>query len=456
MITPAEENARMLGALLGIDADTAAERLAQAVLVTLPDAGLGRALAIEVIALLERTVGIADSPEQAQLELVIANAVPRTALPRLYADIDPQRLRVGDAPVHCGAGAPHPLLIAVAACPLAAAVLHRLIDSDALPRVALPLDLRFDELGIPAGALDVPLLLDGAVLAGAGAVAHGFLRALRHLDVCGRLAIVDPKQVGSGNANRCLYLAPEDTGAKAVILAERAATDFPGLAFDPYVGTFAEFVASRGAPPATAIVTVDSRRVRRAIQKELPGRVLDASTTDVRAVVVHSHRQPTDHACLACIYRHIPDEHARERSIAAGLGISLNDVQQGLISTDAAERIQRAHPGIDPQAIVGKAYDSLFKQLCAEQTLITPEGKQVLAPFAFVSNLAGALLVVELLRSQLHAAPTNYWTVDPWGLPMARLRRLRPKITDCEFCSLPDVDRIARDLWGANRSAFDF
>ena len=74
------------------------------------------------------------------------------------------------------------------------------------------------------------------------------------------------------------------------------------------------------------IVGADSRPVRRSIQKELPLEVLDASTTDVSEIVVHSHRQPTAGGVLACIYKHIPDELARARDIASGLGIDVADV----------------------------------------------------------------------------------------------------------------------------------
>ena len=48
--------------------------------------------------------------------------------------------------------------------------------------------------------------------------------------------------------------------------------------------------------------------------------------------------------------------------------------------------------------LIGKAFDSLFRELCAQQALLTPSGEQILAPFAFVSNLAGALLALELAR----------------------------------------------------------
>ena len=450
MITPAQENARMLAAILGSDEDDASERLNRTVLVSAPPDGADAAWAVEIAGLLARTVGVVTaSADEAQLELVIGETAARTDLPRLHAAIDAGGATIDVRPARrTGGQPPHPLLAAIAACPVAAATLRMLIDDPALPGVAYPLHLDFDQLGVPNAALATTVDLSDAVLVGAGAVAHGFVRALRHLRAVGRLRIVDPKSVASGNPNRCLYLEHEDVGrGKAVALAERAAADLPDLAFEPLVQDFSAFCKSAG-PPATAIVTVDSRRARRGIQKELPGRVLDASTTDVRRVVVHSHRQPTRDACMACIYRHVPDENARERSIADGLGVDLAAVKEGFISAEAAERIHRAHPQIEPSEVVGKAYDSLFKQLCAAQALLTPEGRQVLAPFAFVSSMAGALLVVELLRSNAGAATTNYWTVDPWKAPIGRLRLRRARDPHCEFCSRPESDAAAEQLWG--------
>jgi hypothetical protein len=342
------------------------------------------------------------------------------------------------------------LLTALAACHIAAATLHRVIGSSSMPRLGLPLSVDFAELDIPEGSLTTPFDISGAVLVGGGAVANGFLRALRHLQVRGALAIVDPKTVGEGNPNRCLYFTEHHVGLpKAPTLAQSAQPDFPELRLEPHACTFGELVAKTGAVD-TAIVTVDSRRARRSLQKEIPRRVIDASTTDARAVIVHSHSQPTDHACLACIYRHVPDEHAREQSIAEGLGIDIETVREGFITVAAAARIAKAHPSVEASTIVGKAYDTLFKELCSTQALLTPEGRQVLAPFAFVSALAGVLLVVELMRSNHHTAMTNYWTVDPWGAPIGRLRRLRPRVPDCEFCADDDARRLVHSLWGAS------
>lgn len=447
MTTVGQENARMLASLLGIEETDAAERLDRTVLLT---AAPGFAAAQgEVEDLLARTIHVAPSGEgRPDLELVIGPAEPATPGPHLYAALTQRGVTVDTVPLRHLNDHVHPLLTALAACHIAAAALHQVIGSSSLPRLDLPLSVDFAELAVPEGSLTTPFDISGAALVGGGAVANGFLRALRHLRVRGTLSIVDPKVVGEGNPNRCLYFSGDDVGLpKASTLAQAAQPDFPDLKLEPYACTFGELVAKTGLVD-TAIVTVDSRRARRSLQKEIPRRVIDASTTDARAVIVHSHSQPTDGACLACIYRHVPDEHARERSIAEGLGIDIETVREGFITAQAAARIGRAHPSVEPGTIIGKAYDTLFKELCSAQALLTPEGRQVLAPFAFVSALAGVLLVIELLRSNHQAATTNYWTVDPWGPPISRLRRLRPRVPDCEFCTDDDARRLVHSLWG--------
>ncbi|MCJ2086725.1 ThiF family adenylyltransferase [Methylobacterium sp. E-005] len=449
MTGAAQENARMLASILGVDEDEASHRLNSTVLLTVADDGVSAAWADEIQSLLSRTVSVVREPNaRCRMELVVGRAEPRTDLTHVHAAIDAEGATIDRFPVKRGGKAPHPLLAAIAACPTAAATLATAIDATGLPPVSFPVVIRFDQLGLPPGTLDATIDLTGAVLIGAGAVGHGFLRALRHVSVKGVLPVIDPKKVGAGNPNRCLYLTDADVRSeKAGALTRNAQPDFPGLRLQPFVEEFSTFVKREG-PQRTVLVTVDSRRVRRSIQREVPRRVLDASTTDIRAVVVHSHVQPTAYACLACIYKHVPEENVREQAIADGLGITLAMVKESLISAFAAARIRAVHPNLSEADLVGMAYDSLFKQLCAEQALKTPEGRQVLAPFAFVSSLAGALLVVELLRSEAGITPTNYWQADPWGAPMHRLRRLRPRESDCEFCSKPHFLAVADKLWG--------
>jgi molybdopterin/thiamine biosynthesis adenylyltransferase len=450
MSTPSQQNALMLASLLGVGEAEAVERLKRNVLIT-AQPGWKTRFANEVAELLGRTLIVqagltAIVPD---FELVIGDIAPRTTAKRLFADIDRTGFVIAEDPHSLRDTEPHRLYAAAAACAATAAALWAAIEEAALPMVRLPLRLDFSQLGVPAGGLERRLDLTGAVMAGAGAIAHGFLRAARHLDLHGELTIVDPKTVKGGILNRCLYLQEEDIESdKATALALRAQADFPDLRLIPNVADFRKFVKKLSRPPETVLVTVDSRAARRAIQLEVPHRIIDASTTDVRGVVVHSNTLPTDHACLACIYRHVPEEFAREKSIADGLGVDLQTVQSGFIDEAAAERIAVAHPSIDPLAIRGMAYDSLFRQLCSEQALTLPEGRQVLAPFAFVSAWAGVLLAVEMLRSFAGDQATNYWSVDPWRTPLARGRTTRPKHDQCQLCSNPAARSIIAELWG--------
>ena len=452
MSTAAQQNAMMLASLLGVGEAEAAEKLARSVLIT-AEPGWKARWSGEIGELLGRTVTVrTDLGETApDVELVIGDVAPKSSSRHLFADIDDKALVVDhrfQRHHRGGASQPHALFGAAAACAVAAASLRVAIDEAALPEVRLPLRLDFCQLGVPPGALARGVDLTEAVVAGAGAVAHGFLRAARHVGLRGDLTIVDPKTVQGGILNRCLYLTEHDlTHNKADALAQRAQPDFPSLRLKPEVADFRGYAKGLARPPRTVFVTVDSRAVRRSIQLEVPHRIVDASTTDVRGVVVHSNTLPTEHACLACIYRHVPEEHAREKTIAEGLGVDIATVRSGFIDKAAAQRIAATHPAIDPAAILGMAFDSLFRQLCSEQALATPAGRQVLAPFAFVSAWAGVLMTVEMLRAFAGEASSNYWSVDPWNVPIARARTLRGKHDGCPFCCNPVLSEVVASLW---------
>jgi hypothetical protein len=110
-------------------------------------------------------------------------------------------------------------------------------------------------------------------------------------------------------------------------------------------------------------------------------------------------------------------------------------VKSNFISPDAARTIA-ARYGLDAKEILGCAYDSLFKQLCGQGELKV-DARRVLAPFGFVSVLAGVLLAIEVVRRTYTgqtAAPFNYWRVSPWRSPVGRMRDLRAKRSGCEFC----------------------
>ena len=62
-----------------------------------------------------------------------------------------------------------------------------------------------------------------------------------------------------------------------------------------------------------------------------------------------------------------------------------------------------AHAGDEPivlAEIEGLSFDSLYKQLCSSTQLKLVSGEQGIAPFAFVSMLAGTLLLFEIIRHE--------------------------------------------------------
>ena len=449
-ITPAQENERMLARILGMSEEDAAARLAVTIGVTTGD-GPAQAFAGELTEQLERTVSISAPNAPCDLEIIIHATAARKAAKRIYVTIGADEVAISRTPPETSSPpAPlHGLQTIISASYAASVALSEAIGGLDLVPDTDPFVVRFATFGVTADVLSTPIILDDTVLAGAGAVANGFLRAARHLDISGGLTVADPKVVGSGNPNRCLFFTSDDVGKpKAERLCEVAQPGFPRLALIPFFGTFSALRKQRGRI-RRVITTTDSRRTRRTIQKELPLEVIDASTTGVREVIVHSHRQPNADACLACIYKHIPDELARERDIAAGLGVALEVVASGaLIDNHTAEIITAEYPQLDKQTLVGKAFDSLFKQLCGEQVLHTPTGEQALAPFAFVSSLAGALLALELARFELGVRfeeATNYLFASPWAPPHPRLRRRRSRAPDCEFCG----QAITRQIWAS-------
>lgn len=451
------ENAAALAAALGLGLDRAAEVLDVAVAITInPADRVAEEFAAEVAALLGRTVrqiAIQDLPTEVAAELVIGDASARTQGRKLYAGVTRERVtlsRVAGPPDRC-----HPIhgvLRAIAACYASAALLDSTLETSLPFGVPDPLLLSFDALGLDLADLSRPVDLGHAYLAGAGAIGNGVLWAARHLDLRGTLEIADDDRVDSGNLNRQIWFGTDDIGlTKVDRLVQKAQPFFPRLKLVPRdvrVQDLSE--KSTGPWLRRLIVAVDSRRARRQLQTEFPGEVFDASTTDIREVVVHYNQQPTTYACLSCIYESDGEEQSREQHIAEHLGVSVDSVRSERISGVDAGAIKRRFSSLANVDLVGTAYDTLFKQLCGEGLLKTLVGRQVAAPFGFVSVLAGALLAVEIVR-RIGAGQSdrnfNYWRVSAWHAPLARRRVLRTRQPRCAFCGSPSLQRINEKLW---------
>jgi hypothetical protein len=289
-------------------------------------------------------------------------------------------------------------------------------------------------------------------MAGAGAIGNGFLWAARHLDIRGQLDIVDDDRVSSGNLNRQIWFNADDIDLPKVdCLARRAQPLFRHLVLVPRQYRVQDLPEkSDRAWLRRLVVAVDSRRARRQLQNEFPREVFDASTTDIREVVVHHHAQPATRACLSCIYEPDDEELSREQHIAEHLGVSVGDVRSERISASVAQAIATRFPRLIPADLVGTAYDTLFKRLCAEGQLRTAAGRTIVAPFAFVSVLAGTLLALDVVRwlgQGNSARDFNYWRVSAWHAPLDRRRILRPRQPGCAFCGNPLLVKVNEAMW---------
>lgn len=452
MTTARQENARTLAAAIGSSEAKVEHLLDATVLIT--SAPGGDRLAGYIEALLVRTLSnvrreLDGAPD---VEVVVGRAAARSYAPVIGVGVDGYRIDVRDGTAALGTSA-RPIVQLVAACYAAAAAVHSTIGAELPVPLRLPLEIDLERLyGATIARLDDHIELGPCFMAGAGAIGNAVLAGFSTLNVHGELHICDPDDASDGNLNRCWWFDHEDIDKpKAERLVLCAQPSMPNLRLVPHVATLRDAIRDTGEKPVgTLIVGVDSRRARRSLQNEIPHRVFDASTSGITEFVLHFNKIPSDHACMSCIYCEAADEAAHEAHVAEALGVGVADVRENFVSESAAQAIARTYPRLDPAALKGLAYDSLFKELCGKGQLKTSTADRVLAPFGFVSVLAGVMLAIEIaIRTGTLPVPDyNYWRISPWGAPIDRMREQRSRHPACEFCGNETLQSVVKKLWG--------
>lgn len=448
------ENARALALAAGISPEKAAERLQGRILCTFDQTdAAARQFYRELQPILARTIEVRSRPDEGTflVEMVIGNAVPSGGATAVYVGLhsdgcsfSPTRVaRHNSIPVH-------PVFAVVAACYGAAVAIHRAVGSGIPNPPPDDLEIRYDEIVPDRDVLNEAIELGEAHLAGAGAIGNGFLWAARHVDLRGWLAVCDDDVVSSGNLQRQIWFDEGDIGRpKSSTVCAKAQALIPNCRLHPEDSRLQNLSNRSGPWLKRLIVAVDSRRARRELQNEMPAEVFDASTTDIREVVVHYNNAFSDLACLGCLYKADHKELSQDEVIAGHLGVSIDEVRSSRISTVAAAAISQKHPHLVPETIVGQAYDSLYKALCATGKLHASVGKQVVAPFAFVSVLAGTLLLLDVMHRLARPGlqETNEWHVSPWREPFGRGRLTRIRFDGCECCGKAVLRGLRSKLW---------
>lgn len=315
-------------------------------------------------------------------------------------------------------------------------------------QLSTPDPLVVQRSSLPALSLAMPVDLGECWLLGAGAVGCAVLWALRDLPVSGRLHVVDPKRVTPGNLNRqILFNEPDVNQPKADAAVARAKVLLPKLELVPHVETFQ--TAFAGQLVTRVLVGLDSREVRQEVQRELPAEVFDASTTGAIEVLFHYNHAREKRACLECVYPIRADKLAQSRHMAEGLGLTLNEVQAPFVTVEVAQKLAANFTHLVVDELVGRAISSIYRENCAASLLRTPGGEQFLAPFAFVSILAGTLLTMHLVsKLQGIVLPYNLWPVSAWAPPLPHAREMRGQRVGC-FCTSTAYRHVAERRWGA-------
>lgn len=448
------ENIKALALAAGITPEQAAERLDGRVLCTFDRGDVAASeFYQELLPLLARTIRVHDAPDGGPylVEMVIGNVQTQGPVPAVFARLTPDGCCFSPQPTAVHSGRPaHRALTVVAACYGAGVAIHRAVG-DGIPNPPPDhLEIRYDDILPDREVLEETVDLGEAHLAGAGAIGNGFLWAARHIDLRGKLFVCDDDVVSSGNLQRQVWFDEDDIDdPKSPTLCQKAQPHIPGCELKPVPVRLQDIPSRSGAWLRRLIVAVDSRRARRELQNELPAEVFDASTTDIREVVVHYNDTLSGLACLGCLYRADEKEASQDQIIAEHLGVSVDDVKSSRISSTAAAAIARKHPDINPASIEGQAYDSLYKALCATGKLHAAAAKQVVAPFAFISVLAGTLLLLEVMTrlARPGLSRTNEWHVSPWREPFSQGRLTRMRYVGCECCGKPILRSLRSRLW---------
>ena len=453
------ETARTIAMTLGIAETTAAKLLKRRINITADDSNAAALLmADELELLLTRTFEYVSRNYSSRTDIciVIGNAQISNRNKSLYVFWDADFISIASESKHSGCTQDqHPLFMMVGACYAAALVTKILIGYETSQQIPDPFTIHYQDLGVSRECLNHPINLSDTYMAGAGAIGNGFVHALRYLNINGHMYIADDDRVDDTNIQRQVLFTNDDIGKpKATTLKVRGQEFLPNLKLIPRYHRLQEIRSSEDDHwLKRLIVCVDSRRARRELQNEMPREVFDASTTDIREVILHYHRQPTEDACMSCIYATDQRELQHEVMLANNLGVTVEEVRKSVVDQTSAIKIsQFLNLDLEMENIVGLAYDTLFKQLCGQGLLSVAPERQVLAPFAFVSVLAGALLALELVRrlSSSTLVYDNYWRVSAWSPPDSALRRQRKKLSNCIFCYNRDLQVINQRLWNTS------
>jgi molybdopterin/thiamine biosynthesis adenylyltransferase len=356
----------------------------------------------------------------------------------------------------------NPILAIIGAAYIVSAATNLLLDGAILGAKNWPEFSILDfQHGSAAYDFDKPISIGDLHVAGVGAVGTAFLYCLLAHGRCqGKLQLIDNDKVDYKNLGRYPLFDRYDTDTHKALAAQKRLNGQKGLQVIYNVEIFQEYLKKhRRANPKFKIENLisapDKRVTRRIFQHELPRRVWDASTGPDQ-VVIHTNDYNPNFACLECIYPEHPSESAHLEHVAETLGLDIEILKKAEpIKLPEARLIIARYPHLRLPDLMGRDYDSVFRELCGASQLRAGD-EVVQAPMSFVSMLAGAFLYLEFLKSMTpenfrEIPQVNYYQLNPLFPPNPYMRELRKARAACT-CQRPLFRNAYNAIWGLSES----
>ncbi len=284
--------------------------------------------------------------------------------------------------------------------------------------------------------------LSEVFLVGCGAIANGFLWALRDFSGKGTLHVLDDEVLDITNLQRYVMTLAKDEGAKTELA--KAWLSCSGVRLEPHPQRWEEYISERGNWTFERLaVAVDTELARINIQASLP-RIVHNSWTQLGHAGVSRHGFLGTDACMACLYMPTQAGLNFDQLVQRALRLPdpmLGEVRRRLdlgLPTELAFLQQIAGFGVIPmeqlQPFENKKLEELYyRGACGGEIVAVRDGetaRQIEVPMAFQSALSGILLAADVyaevakLRERLPTrTQINLLTVLPQFSPSDRVSK---------------------------------
>lgn len=312
------------------------------------------------------------------------------------------------------------------------------------------------------------IMFKDLTIAGIGAVGNGVIWALSQLEtISGEIALIDSERISRTNLQRYVLFYEEDENHDKVLVAQ-AFFKKNDVNVTPCKGEWKDYIKERGNWDIDCVaVGIDSANDRIGIQSSLPRVIFNAFTED-GLIGISRHLDFVKEPCLACSYIPTSKKKSRTIEIAEECGIpdkidmvkdyyNYNAAVNEAIPNYAVSLLQEIanRKGIPLEKLEqynGNKLDEFYSDFICGGTVLMLSNtendiKEIDAPLAFQSAMAGILLAAELVKYHMNNDPMQEGRTDIYHLsPVSEINPFHRKLVKDETgrCLCVDDDFVDR------------